>query len=95
MSNYQEYLAGTNPTNPASCLRIASFKLTGNNVVLTWTTVGGKAYTLQTNSAANGRFVDCSPVIVVPGTGESATNYVDLNARTNSPFRLYRVRLAQ
>jgi hypothetical protein len=70
-------------------------RVTGENVVVNWTTVGGKSYAVQTNSATGGGFVDCTPVIAVPGTGETATNYLDPNARTNSPLRLYRVRLAQ
>jgi hypothetical protein len=94
-SNYQEYLAGTNPTNGTSFLRITSLAITGSDVAVNWTTVGGKSYIVQTNSTANGAFVDSTPVIVVPGTGESVTNYLDQNARANWPLRLYRVRLAQ
>jgi hypothetical protein len=48
-----------------------------------------------TNSAVSGRLVDATPLIAVPGTGESVTNYVDPSARTNWPLRFYRVRLAQ
>jgi hypothetical protein len=95
MSNYQEYLAGTNPTNGASNLRITSLTLTGNDVAVNWKTVGGKSYVLQTNSAAGGGFADFTPVIAIPGTGEGVTNYVDQNAITNWPQRFYRVRLAQ
>jgi len=43
MSNYQEYLAGTNPTNGASWLGIISVTATGDDVVVNWTTVGGRA----------------------------------------------------
>jgi hypothetical protein len=93
MSNNAEFLAGTNPTNSASLLRITSLTVTGENVVVNWTTVGGKGYIVQTNSSANGSFVDSSPAIVVPGTGEGMTNYLDLRGRTNGPLRFYRVRL--
>lgn len=94
MSNYQEYLAGTNPTNRVSCLRITALSETGNGVAVNWTTVGGKSYVIQTNSATGGGFGDLSPVIAVPGTGESVTNYLDQTALTNWPPRFYRVRLA-
>jgi hypothetical protein len=95
MTNYQEYLAGTNPTNPASCLRITGRALTGNSAVVTWTTVGGKSYAVQASTEVNGGFADFSPVIAVPGTGEAVTNFVDVNALTYWPARFYRVRLAQ
>jgi hypothetical protein len=94
VSNYQEYLAGTNPTNSTSFLHITSLTATGNNVAVNWTTVGGKSYIVQTNSVANGAFVDFTPVIVVPGSGESVTNFSDLNARSTWPLRFYRIRLA-
>jgi len=94
MSNNAEFLAGTNPTNSISSLRITSLTVTGENVAVSWTTVGGKGYIVQTNSAAGGAFADFSPVIVAPGTGEGMTNYLDLKGRTNGPLRFYRVRLA-
>jgi hypothetical protein len=94
MSNYQEYLAGTNPTNGASNLRVTSLAVTGNDVAVNWTTVGGKSYVLQTSSVPGG-FSDFTPVIAIPGTGEAVTNYLDQNARVNWPLRVYRVRLVQ
>jgi hypothetical protein len=95
MSNYQEYLAGTNPTNRASCLRISALTANGDDLVVTWTTVGGRSYTLQTNSTANGGFRDFTPAIFIPGTGEGVTNFVDPKARAAWPLRYYRIRLAQ
>jgi hypothetical protein len=38
--------------------------------------------------------VDLSPLISVPGNGESTTNYLDAGGVTNGPSRYYRVRLA-
>jgi hypothetical protein len=38
LSNLQEYLAGTNPTNAASALRITSLAAASNGVRLSWTT---------------------------------------------------------
>ena len=94
MSNSAEYLAGTNPTNSASLLRIISLTVTGENVAVSWTTVPNKGYIVQTNSTSGGGFVDFSPLIVVSGTGEGMTNYLDLNGRANGLVRFYRVRLA-
>jgi len=93
MSNWEEYMAGTNPTNSASCLHITSLMLTSNNVQVSWTAVGGKSYTLQTNSTLNGSFNDLGPVIAVPGVGEVMTNCLDAEAATNQPARYYRIRL--
>jgi hypothetical protein len=93
VSNLQEYLAGTNPTNAASALRITSLSAASNGVRLSWTTVGGKKYALQTNSALSAPFSDLSPVIVTPGTSEAATNFLDPTAISNAPARYYRVRL--
>ena len=95
LSNYQEYLAGTNPTNAASNLHITGLFATGIDLVVSWTTVGGKSYALQTSSAATGGFADLTPVIFVPGTGEAVTNYLDRNVLATQPLRFYRVRLAQ
>jgi T5SS/PEP-CTERM-associated repeat protein len=94
MSNLQEYLAGTNPTNSASCLRITSAEKTGKDVRVSWKAVGGKRYVVQTSTALTNGFADLSPAITVPGTAETATNYLHAGAITNWPGCYYRVRLA-
>jgi T5SS/PEP-CTERM-associated repeat protein len=94
MSNLPEYLAGTNPTNAASCFKITSMALTNGNVRVRWSAVGGKSYVLQTNSILGSAFADASPVIVVPGTGEAVADYLDLGAATVGKTRYYRMRLA-
>jgi T5SS/PEP-CTERM-associated repeat protein len=93
MNNLQEYLAGTNPTNSASYLRITSQVVTGKNVRVSWSAVGGKSYVLQASGSPNGGYTDVSPVITMPGTSETVTNYLHLGAVTNWPARYYRVRL--
>jgi Bacterial TSP3 repeat/WD40-like Beta Propeller Repeat len=48
MSNLQEYLAGTDPTNPASVFRLQiSAQGSTNNLVITWPAVAGRNYQLQ------------------------------------------------
>jgi len=42
LSNTNEFLAGTDPTNSASALRIISAVRQGNNVIVTWMTAGGR-----------------------------------------------------
>ncbi len=46
-TDYQEYLAGTDPHDAASALRITDIQLSGTNVVSLFTTVVGKQYTLE------------------------------------------------
>jgi beta-galactosidase len=96
MSNFNQFLAGINPTNPASAFRITSVARQGSDVLVIWTTVGGLSYVVQdsaTGGYSSNSFVDISPLISIPGTGESTTNYLDAGAVTNGPSRYYRVRL--
>jgi hypothetical protein len=96
MSNFNQFLAGINPTNPASAFRITSVARQGSDVLVIWTTVGGLSYVVQdsaTGGYSSNSFVDISPLISIPGTGESTTNYLDAGAVTNGPGRYYRVRL--
>lgn len=92
-SNRLEFLAGTNPTNSASYFRLTSTQIQSNGVRLSWTTVGGKKYVVQTNASLGGGFADVSPVISVPGSAESATNYLDTTATNQNAARLYRIRI--
>jgi hypothetical protein len=97
-SNLDEFKAGTLPNNPASNFRIAAFQREGGSWRITWTTVGGKSYRVQTNAPPNGsltnNFVDLSPLIFIPGSGESTTNYLHIGGATNTAARYYRIRLA-
>ena len=47
MSNLQEYLAGTDPTNPNSVFRLAVAPAANNNINLFWPAVPGKSYQIQ------------------------------------------------
>jgi subtilisin family serine protease len=48
MSNLAEWLAGTNPTNAASSLRLTVLSVTNfNTVLLSWQSVAGKSYRLE------------------------------------------------
>jgi len=98
MSNTNEFLTGNNPTSSLSALRIISAVAQGNDVVITWTTAGGRTNAVQATSGDAGgnytdNFTNTSGLIVVQGTGDVTTNYVDVNGGTNSPARYYRIRL--
>jgi hypothetical protein len=94
LNNMAEFLAGSNPTNSLSCLRIISTVKQGNNILVTWQTYGGRTNAVQ---AVTGRyatnFVNVSGSIIIAGSGQTVTNYSDLNGATNLPSRFYRIRL--
>ena len=96
-SNLDEFRAGTLPNNPASVFRIVALQRETNNLRVTWTTVGGKSYRLQTNatpaSSLTTNFSDFGSLITVPGVGESTTNVLDVGSATNVAAHYYRVRL--
>jgi hypothetical protein len=99
MSNLQEYLAGTDPTNSASALRITSILPEGNDILMTWSAVTNKTYVVQvaTNSSDGSytnAFSDLATVIVPAAPAITETNYLDVGAATNDSSRFYRIRLA-
>jgi PKD repeat protein len=91
MSNWAEFLTGTDPTNSVSVLRITAVGRQGNDLRITWTMGSGKTNVLQQADGLRGtsNFADVFTVLTVG----SATNYLDVGAATNVPARYYRVRL--
>lgn len=82
MSNAQEALAGTDPTNAASVLRILS--LTADKL-LTWSSVSGRVYRVLGANAVTGNFEPVSGAI----TGSAATT--SFSDTTTQAQRFYRV----
>jgi hypothetical protein len=79
---------------------IAPFQVTsivqqGNDMLITWTTVGGKTNVLQAaNGAGDGGFSNnFADIFTLTNTVSTVTNYLDVGAGTNFPARYYRVRL--
>ena len=95
MSNLQEYLAGTDPTNSASAFQITSLVATGFDISVTWTTGIGRTNALQATAAGDGGLYTNSfaDIFTVTNAVGNQTNYFDLGAVTNFPSRFYRVRL--
>jgi hypothetical protein len=95
MSNLQEFLAGTDPNDPNSALRITAIAQEGDDVLVTWTMGDDKTNALQATSGdADGNFTNnFSDIFTVTNTVGGVTNYLDLGAATNPPARFYRVRL--
>jgi hypothetical protein len=102
LNNWQEYLAGTDPTNSASAFRILSLSPTNlclqppcNDLFITWMTGIGKTNSVQAAAGdVDGGFTnDFTDLFTVTNTVGTVTNYLDLGAATNGPARFYRVRL--
>ena len=58
MPNWMEYLAGTNPTNAASCLRFTSATINTNGLegmAVNWLTAPGKTYILESQPDLGGK----------------------------------------
>ena len=73
MSNGGEWLAFTDPANPVSYLRIVQLARTGANLDVTYPTVLGRNYTLETSPD----LVTWTPTgTTIPGTGGSVTTTI-------------------
>jgi hypothetical protein len=89
MNNWQEWIAGTNPTNALSALRLLAPTSGGTNVVVTWQSVAGIDYSVERSSSVLGPFTPLAAGIVgQPGT----TTFNDTNAVGRGPI-FYRVRV--
>jgi hypothetical protein len=87
----QDYLAGTDPNNVNSVLRIitGSFASSGTSASLTWSSVPTRYYYLQKALNLNSNiWTDSGLGLVSPSVGSTTTaGYTD----TNAPVRFYRV----
>ena len=95
-SNYAEYIAGTNPRDAGSVLRIVSTACNAKGqVTLTWSSVGGTRYRIQVADDANGTFTDIVRDAEVetdsaPVGAASTQTYTDTASSPNS-IRFYRI----
>jgi hypothetical protein len=87
-SNVAEFQAGTFANNSTSSLRITSITRAGTVNTITWDSVSGKLYHLQSTDTLPGTFTDV-PGPDIPASG-STTSTTDTTA---VPGRHYRVRL--
>jgi hypothetical protein len=97
-NNLAEFLAGTDPTNSASAFRILSITQEGTDIHVTWRAGGGRTNVMQATAGdTDGRYttncIDLSGLIIIPGSGDTTTSYVDTGGATNAPSRYYRIRL--
>lgn len=87
LNNWQEWVCGTCPTNPASALRLLSATPRGTNVMVAWESVAGTSYLLTRSASLASPFTLMATNI----TGQAGTtSYADTNATGAGPF-YYRV----
>lgn len=92
-NNWQEWVAGTSPTDATSVLRMLSATGGISGVTVSWTSVAGRRYTLECATdlgAAPGFSVLQSGISGEPGV----TSWTDTNAVGSGP-RFYRVRVQE
>jgi hypothetical protein len=90
MNNWQEWSAGTDPTNPTSVLRVLSAVPLGANVIVTWESVAGVSYFIERATDLAGPPPVFSPVATsIPGQA-GMTTFTDTTAAGTGPF-FYRV----
>ena len=84
MNNWQEWRAGTDPTNPQSVLKMQTPSLIGSNVALHWQSVSNRSYFLQrsTNLSPGAQF----QLIATNICGKlDTTTYIDTNLSGLNP----------
>lgn len=88
-SNYEEYLAGTDPKNANSCLTVKTFApLPGGGFTLTWDTITGKTYRIERSpTLSTGQWTILQSG--VPGDG-TIKSFTDSNPGAN-PKLFYRI----
>lgn len=92
LNNWQEWICGTDPLDPASALRMFAPQVTPSAVRLTWQSVSDRTYVLErATEAAGGSFLPISSAVLGShGTSWwNDTNMVDLGTVS------YRVRVLQ
>jgi hypothetical protein len=94
LSNYQEFVAGTDPLDAASVLRVTSLARRHDDLVLTWATAGPRTNAVQAAAGSPAGFADVSSPVVIPAPGDTVTNLVLAGEATNPAARYYRVRVA-
>jgi hypothetical protein len=89
MNNWQEWVAGTNPTNAASALRILSASPTDAGVEVSWQSITDRSYYLQRATDLGGMVNFITVATNIVGL-TNTTIFVDSNAVGSGPF-FYRI----
>jgi hypothetical protein len=93
MPNWQEYLAGTNPTNALSTLRFLNPGFVfdpAQNISLSWPTAPGRMYVLESSATPGGN--TWTPVNTNLGDGN---DFQVILTNHSGSARFYRIQLLQ
>jgi hypothetical protein len=93
LSNWQEWIAGTNPTSSASALAMQAPRVTASNTVVSWQSVSNRTYFLQrcTSLAATPAFSTIGSNVAGQA---NTTAFTDTEAPGVGPY-MYRVGVQQ
>ena len=90
-NNWQEYIAGTDPTDPTSVLRVSTDQAvaqTSQDCVIQWPSVAGRNYVIQRSVSLYGPW---TPVSTITGSGAN----MQFHDTTGGKVRFYRVQVTQ
>ena len=89
MNNWQEWVAGTNPTNAASVLKLNLPVLVGTNLIITWQSVTNRTYYIQhgTNFRTSTGFTAIQSNLI----GQPNTTTFTVTNKTKSALGFYRI----
>ena len=88
-NNWQEWRAGTNPTNGLSVLTLLTPFQIGSNLVVRWSSVTNRTYFLERSASLGGQSAFLRLATGLNG-GSGITTYSDTNA-LNSALHFYRI----
>jgi hypothetical protein len=94
MNNWQEWIAGTDPTNATSLLRLYPPMVNDTGIQLTWSSVETRTYILEraTNLALPSAFSDNIPYNYGVVGSDTNASWTDTSTAGDGPF-FYRVRV--
>jgi hypothetical protein len=89
--------AGAGFTVVSQPLRITAISRKLGDIRIAWMTIAGRTNVVQvtggdTDGNFTNNFVNLTGPIIVSGSGQIGTNYLDIGGATNSPSRFYRIR---
>jgi len=90
ISNQHESVAGTDPRNPLDCLKVSNTGVTGGNVLVSFKTLTGKRYILESSSSPSGSAWTAEGT---PMTGDSSIMTFTVSAGTGTTPKFYRVKV--
>jgi hypothetical protein len=89
MSNWAEWRAGTNPTDPSSALRMMSATKAASGLNVTWQSVSNRSYYLERATDLSSASPFQSQATGIPGAADYTT-YTDTTATNGGPY-FYRI----